>query len=68
MKKDQNFIFEWGGGERCQALECGRARYLPSLIDLFNNVFITFGTVSSQCVLLYKGLLCNLVVPPGSRV
>ena len=23
------------GGERCQALECGRARYLPSLIALF---------------------------------
>ena len=22
-------------GERCQALECGRARYLPSLIALF---------------------------------
>ena len=26
---------KWGGGGRCQALECGRARYLPSLIALF---------------------------------
>ena len=24
------------GGGRCQALECGRARYLPSLIALLN--------------------------------
>ena len=26
-------------GERCQALECGRARYLPSLIALLFLVF-----------------------------
>ena len=27
------------GGERCQALECGRARYLPSLIALLSIAF-----------------------------
>ena len=26
-----------GGGGRCRALECGRARYLPSLIALFGE-------------------------------
>ena len=31
-KKYQNFLFEWG--EYCQALECGRARYLRSRIAL----------------------------------
>ena len=34
---------KWGGGGRCQALECGRARYLPSLIALLTiwNVILT---------------------------
>ena len=27
-----------GGGGRCQALVCGRARYLPSLIALFVKI------------------------------
>ena len=31
-KKYQNFLFLWG--ERCQALACGGARYLPSLMAL----------------------------------
>ena len=34
-------IFDFNGGERCQALACGGARYLPSLIALF-ILFCTF--------------------------
>ena len=37
-KKYQNFRFYWG--ERCQALACGGARYLPSLIALFLLVLL----------------------------
>ena len=33
-------IFYFNGGERCQALACGGARYLPSLIALFNMCYI----------------------------
>ena len=40
-KKDQIFSILMGGGERCQALECGRARYLPSLISLFCYALFT---------------------------
>ena len=32
-------------GERCQALECGRARYLPSLIALFITAFSNNKTI-----------------------
>ena len=36
-KNIKNFYFN-GGNVRCQALECVRARYLPSLIALLLNV------------------------------
>ena len=39
-KKYQHFRFYWG--ERCQALACGGARYLPSLIALFYNAVTRF--------------------------
>ena len=41
-------IFYFNGGKRCQALECGRARYLPSLIALF-----AIGK-TMQALVLYK--------------
>ena len=45
------------GGGRCQALECGRARYLPSLIALLMMVGMTryakIDSALSASVILY---------------
>ena len=35
-------IFYFNGGERCQALACGGARYVPSLIALFGILFLGY--------------------------
>ena len=53
-----------GGGGRCQALECGRARYLPSLIALFNNVF----SFESKCLQVSGSYLdhSSLVIVTGN--
>ena len=44
---------KWGGGGRCQALECGRARYLPSLIALLLMGYQLGVSESACCQLLY---------------
>ena len=43
-------------GERCQALECGRARYLPSLIALFIYVSVYTYVLYNHFIYLFNML------------
>ena len=45
-------------GERCQALECGRARYLPSLIALLYTVNTNY-FIHHVLYILYKYLFMS---------